>query len=111
MAALRGGDIKTALAQGEKYLATLPAKDWTLRLEIACQGDTLQKAAGLFAGGATPDLFLRPLRMRDGRTCYQVFLGRFASKSTAEQVIPGLPAPFRIEGNRPKAFQVQEVPE
>jgi len=109
-AALLGGDLPTALSQGGGYSASLSPGDWSLRLEIACQGETVQKAAKLLEE-AKPDLFLRPLRMRDGKTCYQVFFGRFASKNAAEQAIGALPAPFRVEGNKPKPFQIQEIPE
>lgn len=110
LAALRGGDIQTALAQGASHQSSLPRTDWTLRLEIACQGETLQKAARMLEAGR-PDLFLRPLAMRDGRTCYQVFMGRFPSKAAAEKAVPALPAPFRSEGNRPRAFRIDEIPE
>jgi hypothetical protein len=109
MAALRGGDLQTAVAQGARHVETLAPGDWTLRLEIACQGETIQKAANLMES-LHPDLFLRPMRMRDGKSCYQVFMGRFASKTAAEKVIATLPAPFRIEGNKPRAFQVREIP-
>ncbi len=110
LAALRGGDIPTALAQGAQHLKSLHRTDWTLRLEIACLGETLQKAARLLEG-VRPDLFLRPMAMRDGRTCYQVFMGRFPSKAAAEKAVPALPAPFRSEGNRPRAFRIDEIPE
>ncbi len=109
MAALRGGDLPTAVAQGARHVETLAPSDWTLRLEIACQGETIQKAARMMED-LNPDLFLRPMRMRDGKSCYQVFMGRFTSKAAAEKVIPTLPAPFRIEGNKPRAFQVREIP-
>jgi hypothetical protein len=110
LAALRGGDIKTALDQGARHLGTLAKADWTLRLEIACQGETLQKAARMLEA-KQPDLFLRPMAMRDGRTCYQVFMGHFASKAAAEKAIPGLPAPFHAGGNKPRAFRVDEIPD
>lgn len=110
LAVLRGGDIITALDQGARHLRTLAKDGWTLRLEIACQGETLQKAARMLEANQ-PDLFLRPLAMRDGRTCYQVFMGHFRSKAAAEKAIPGLPAPFRAEGNRPRAFRIDEIPE
>ncbi|MBI4913498.1 MAG: hypothetical protein HY823_12225 [Acidobacteria bacterium] len=108
LAALRDGDLETALEQGTRYLRTLPRSDWSLRLEIACQKETLQKAAGLLEGRKA-DLFLRPLKMRDGRTCYQVFLGHYSSRAAAEKVVPGLPSAFRSDP--PRAFQIAEIPE
>lgn len=110
LAALRSGDLSTALDQGARHLRTLAQTEWTLRLEIACQGETIQNAAKMLED-RRPDLFLRPMAYRDGRTCYQVFMGRFPSKAAAEKGVPSLPAPFRAGGNRPRAFRVDEIPE
>ena len=106
--AIVAGSWKLALAQGEAQRRYLHGK-WTLRLEIACQGDTVQHAAALFKG-SNPDLFLLPITLRDGRTCYQVFLGEYRSEAAALQAAKRLPAPFRAEGNRPRPFRVAEIP-
>jgi hypothetical protein len=107
--ALRKGDLVLALKQGEAYVREKSAQRWTLRLEIACQGDTISRAAGLFPDDR-PDLFLIPMKLRDGRTCYQIFYGKFASAAAAERQVATLPAPFREGGNRPKAFKIAEIP-
>jgi len=106
--AISAGSWKLALAQGEAQRKHLRGK-WTLRLEIACQGDTVQHAASLFKG-QDPDLFLLPMAMRDGRTCYQVFLGEYRSEAAALRAAKRLPAPFLAEGNRPRPFRVAEIP-
>ncbi len=106
--AIAAGAWKTALAQGEAQRRHLHGK-WTLRLEIACQGATVQHAADLLRK-QEPDLFLLPMVMRDGRTCYQVFLGEYRSETAALRAAKRLPAPFLAEGNRPKAFRVAEIP-
>ena len=106
--AIAAGAWKTALAQGEAQRRHLHGK-WTLRLEIACQGATVQHAADLLRK-QEPDLFLLPMVMRDGRTCYQVFLGEYRSEAAALRAARRLPAPFLAEGNRPKAFRVAEIP-
>ncbi len=106
--AIAAGSWKLALAQGEAQRRHLHGK-WTLRLEIACQGDTVQHAAALFKG-LDPDLFLLPITLRDGRTCYQVFLGEYRSEAAALRAAKRLPAPFRAEGNRPRPFKVAEIP-
>ena len=105
---LRRGDMETATRQGEKLLKESHQGTWSLRLEIACQGDTIQRAVGVFPDGK-PDLFILPIKLRDGRTCYQVFCGRFPSQAAAEKQAKSLPGIFR-EGNRPKPFKLSEIP-
>ena len=107
--ALRKGDLELAIKQGQKYLEEEPGSQWTLRLEIACMGDTLNKAVELF-GEEKPDLFILPITLRDGRSCYQVFYGRFPSSAAAEKRAAGLPKAFHEAGNRPKAFRTTEIP-
>ncbi|MBS1766304.1 MAG: hypothetical protein JST05_02735 [Acidobacteria bacterium] len=105
---LRKHDWETALIQGAAHRAAL--KDaWTLRLEVACQPDTLARAVAAFKEPA--DLFLAPMAMKDGRTCHQVCLGRFASEAEAQAAIARLPALFTEGGNKPRAFQASALPE
>ncbi|HEX9081023.1 MAG TPA: DUF4388 domain-containing protein [Holophagaceae bacterium] len=106
--AIWSGNWSLALSQGEAQRRLLGGK-WTLRLEIACQGGTVQRAASLLKDH-DPDLFLLPMTLRDGRTCYQVFLGAFGSESAALKAARRLPAPFRAEGNRPKPFRASDIP-
>lgn len=107
--AILQGDWKRAMLQGTAQRKVLQGK-WTLRLEIACQGSTVQHAADLLKG-QDPDLFLVPMIMRDGRTCYQVFLGAFGSEAAAKEAAKKLPPPFLAEGNRPKPFRVAQIPD
>ncbi len=105
---LHKGDWETALAQGSAYRASL--KDaWVLRLEVACQPDTLARAVAAFKEPA--DLFLVPMAMKDGRTCRQVCLGRFASEAEAQAALSHLPALFTQGGNKPRPFQASQLPE
>ncbi len=108
--ALRKGDLALAARQGQAFRGTLKPGTWTLRLEIACQTDTLRKAVGFFPE-RDPDLWVLPLVLRDGRGCYQLFLGSFATRAAAERHIPSLPSAFRAGGNRPKAFRLDELSE
>jgi hypothetical protein len=103
------GDWKQALVQGQAHLKTL-SSGWVLRLEIACQGSTVQHAAELLKD-RDPDLFLLPMAMRDGRTCYQVFLGHWGSEAAAKSAAKKLPGVFLLEGNRPKPFRVGQIPD
>lgn len=108
--ALRKGDMALAVRQGQNLRGTLKAGTWTLRLEIACQTDTLRKAVGFFPE-RNPDLWVLPLALRDGRGCYQLFLGSYASRAAAERQIASLPAAFRTGGNRPRPFREDELSE
>lgn len=106
--ALRKGDIGLAVRQGEKLLKSLPRAQWTLRLEIACQHETLRRAVDLFKE-EKPDLWVLPLSLRDGRGCYQVFYGHYPSQASAEKAAKRLPTAFRAENNRPKCFRLGEI--
>ncbi len=108
-ATLRTGKVEEALAQGRAHLKTLPASRWILRLEIACQAETLRNAA-LWMEPRSKDLFILPMELRSGQTCNQLFLGSFGSRAEAEAEIAKLPPPFREGGNKPRAFQVSEIP-
>jgi len=102
------GDWNLAVKQGLAHQKTLP-RGWVLRLEIACQGSTVQHAAEQFKD-RDPDLFILPMAMRDGRTCYQVFLGHWGSEAAAKAAAKKLPGLFLVEGNRPKPYRVAEIP-
>ena len=106
--AIRDGDWKLTLAQGAAHRQAIQGK-WSLRLEIACQGETVQHAAGLLKG-QDPDLFILPMTMRGGRTCYQVFLGGYESETAALAAAKRLPPAFLTQGNRPKPFRVDQIP-
>ena len=88
-----------AVTQGALQRKALHGR-WTLRLEIACQGSTVQHAVELLKG-RDPDLFLVPMAMRDGRTCYQVFLGSFGSKAAAKDAARKLPPPSTPKATGP----------
>jgi len=107
--AIKKGDLTKALAQGEQHVKDAPAEHWVMRLEIACQGDTIKRVTELFKEGK-PDLFLLPMTLRDGRTCYQVLYGNFPSKDAAEREGKHLPAAFMAERNHPKVFRFPEIP-
>ncbi|GLH72044.1 hypothetical protein GETHLI_05460 [Geothrix limicola] len=104
-----GGDWKRAVAQGALQRKAIQGR-WTLRLEIACQGSTVQHAADILKG-QDPDLFLVPMAMRDGRTCYQVFYGSYGSEAATKAAAKKLPPPFLAEGNRPKPYRVAQIPD
>jgi hypothetical protein len=108
LAAIDRGDLALAEKQGEKIVKDTPAGHFTLRLEIACQGDTIRRVAEIFKG-QEPDIFLLPMAMRDGRTCYQVLYGRFPSEQAALTQVKRLPASFLADRNRPKPFKFSDL--
>jgi hypothetical protein len=101
------GDVKAAVAQGQAYQKTLPGR-WTLRLEIACLESTLQRAAEHLKD-QDADVFVLPRTMGDGRGCYQLFLGAFASEAEAREAIKTLPPSFLADGNRPRPLPAERV--
>ncbi len=110
LAAIREGHWDHALAQGKAHLESLKTPRWTLRLEVACMGATVQNAESLLEQ-KDPDLWILPIHMRDGKVCYQVLLGDFASESAAEQAVKHLPKVFSAPGNRPKVFKTSDIPD
>jgi len=106
--ALDRGDLELAVRQGLRLSRETPATHYTLRLEIACQGETIQRVPELFKD-RQPDLFLRPITFKDGRICYQVLLGRFPTQQAAEKQMKLLPASFLAERSRPKLFRFSEL--
>lgn len=107
--ALRRGDMAKALELGRKRIEAIPARHWTIRLEIANLPSTLANAIKAFPAGE-PDLFIAPIKLRGGRTAYQLFLGDYPTKVEAERAAKTVPAFFLEGGQRPKPFLGTEIP-
>jgi septal ring-binding cell division protein DamX len=99
-----------SFAQGKAHKATLPKGSWTLRLEIACQPETVQNAAKLLDAAGVAHYSL-PIKMNNGKVCTQIFSGSYKSREEAEAHVKNLPATFLAGGNKPRPFQVAEIPE
>jgi hypothetical protein len=109
LAALLAEDMTKALDLGRRRVGAMPATHWTLRLEIANLPATLKHAAEAFQG-AQPDLFIAPIKLKGGRTAYQLFLGEYASRAEAEAAAKRVPGFFLEDGQRPRVLQVREIP-
>lgn len=107
--ALAGGDLPQAHRQGEAYRRAQAPGSWTLRLETARRVETVKQAVGLF-GEPKPDLWILPLRLRDGGIGSQVFLGAYRTRAEAERQIRTLPALFLAHGNLPQAYPMDKLP-
>ena len=103
-------ELSKAYAQGKAHKAALPKGSWTLRLEIACQKETVQNAAKLMNAAGVP-FYALSIKMNDGKICTQIFSGSFKSREEAEAHVKGLPSAFLAGGNKPRPFQVSEIPE
>jgi hypothetical protein len=108
-AAISQGSTAVAIEQGRAYRDRLPKSAWTIRLVVAERGDTLKNCAGALGGGGGGgrDIFLTPLRMRDGRLCYQLFLGNFPTRLSAEAELRKLPD--LLQRQQPRLMQVSDI--
>ncbi|MBP7618158.1 MAG: SPOR domain-containing protein, partial [Geothrix sp.] len=107
--ALRLGDMGKALEFGKKHIDALSGQRWTIRLLIANLPATLKNAVVAFPG-KEPDLFIAPIKLKGGRTAYQLFLGDYASKAEAERAAKAVPAFFLEGGQRPRPYQISAIP-
>jgi septal ring-binding cell division protein DamX len=99
-----------ALELGRKRIEAIPAHHWTIRLEIADLPSTLKNAVAAFPG-TEPDLFIAPIKLRGGKTSYQLFLGDYPSKADAERAARSVPSFFLEGGQRPKPFSGTGLPQ
>ena len=109
LAAINKGELDLAVREGEARAKEIPASHWVLRLEIAVQSDTIRRVSELFTG-EQPDLFLLPMKLRDGRTAYQIIYGHFPTREAAEKRAKHLPGAFLADRNRPRPFRISEIP-
>jgi hypothetical protein len=106
-AALADGHISVALEQGSVFQASLQNSSWTIRLIMACKGDSLQYCAQTLAP-LRPEFFLRPFSLRNGGQCYQLFVGVFPNKSSAETEMKKLLPLFERRVD-PKVIRVGDI--
>lgn len=106
--ALAQGDLELAVKQGRRLVRELPPEHCALRLEIACQGDTIQRLMSQFKG-QDPDVYLLPITLRDGRACYQVLYGNFPNLKAAQKAVPRLPRALHADRDQPKIFRIADL--
>jgi hypothetical protein len=107
--ALADGNATLALNQGNAFQSSISGTTWTIRLIVACQVESLRYCAQTLAH-ARPDLFLRPIRLRDGNMCYQLFTGQYPNRNAAEAELRRIRTAF--EGGRqvdPRIMQVGDI--
>lgn len=104
------GELAKAYAQGQAKRAGLPKNSWAIRLEIACQVETVHHAAKVL-DAAGQAYFVIPIKMKNDKTCTQIFQGPFSTRDAAEAHTKQLPALFRDGGNKPRPYLVSEIPD
>lgn len=97
-------------AEGHAKRTGLSRTAWALRLEIACQEDTVHHASKVLSA-AGESYFVVPIKMKNNKTCAQIFQGPFPTREAAEAHISVLPSLFREGGNKPRPYQVSEIPD
>jgi hypothetical protein len=110
LACIEAGDLAGAAELGRQKLSALDKEHWTLRLDIAYESTTVVNLVKSMPG-QEESCFLLPIRMKDGRTCYQVFLGDFPTESAALAKRAELPAWYTRRGNAPIPFKLGALPE
>lgn len=109
LAQIARDDLSGATELGAQRVAAAASGHWTLRLGVASGAATVRNYAAQLKGREA-DLFIRPFRMKDGRKCYQVFLGDQPSEAAARGLLQGLPQAF-LKGNAPKPFEIGKIPD
>lgn len=109
LGAVEAGDLEAASRMTEGRMAALQPDRWTLRLVIAHEPPTVLNLLAAIKG-REEQVFLRPIQMRDGRGCYQVFLGDFQDEASARQAALQLPPEVTEGGRAPKLFKGGDIP-
>jgi hypothetical protein len=102
-----GGEDWNALAERGRRTFEHPGKfRYSIQLEIACETETLRRAAAQDRGGK--HLWIVPTSYR-GRSCYRVLWGRFTGLEEARRAKAGVPAIFSTGGNRPAVVPFHDL--
>jgi septal ring-binding cell division protein DamX len=88
------GDFPGAAAIWEALLAEEHRGAFTLQLLTACQHDTIRDAQRSLGA---QDLYLVTKKV-NGRVCYRICIGTFASREVAGRALSGLPGEYRSAG-------------
>jgi hypothetical protein len=102
---LAGGDLRGAARGFAANLRTAPAGAASVQLLIACSDATVQKA---LANVASPELFIVPVKYQ-GRDCYRLLWGLYASANQAASAVPSVPDYFRQNGASPRVLSATEL--
>ena len=101
---LAAGDFPRAAQTFEAALRSEGDRRFTLQVLVACMPETVQKAV---AGAPGTDLMLFPASV-NGKSCYRMAWGLYASDAEARAALSTVPAHFR-SGGTPKAQKLSNL--
>lgn len=102
---LQAGEHAAAAAGFASAMRAQPRGVYTLQVLVACAGETVSKAVD---NAYAPQLYVLPVHYQ-GRDCYRVCWGVFASEAAASGAASEVPAYFTQGGARPKAVSLASV--
>jgi len=104
-AQLAAGQLAEAARGFAAHLRAAPRGTTSVQLLVACSGDTVQKAV---SSVASPELYIVPVRFQ-GRDCFRLCWGLYASASEAAAAARALPDYFRKGGATPRVMSAAEL--
>jgi hypothetical protein len=99
---LRQGKFRQAAEHFQNTFQT-NQRSFTIRLEVACQPETLQR--GLKQAGFNPALFLLPRKI-GARDCIALFWGRYDNATAAQKTLAALPVYFKEQKSPPQVVRL-----
>lgn len=105
-ARLDAGEFASAAKAWADALRPGGAGSFTLQIAIACQEESLQKAATRTRGADR--FFALPFSLQ-GRSCYRLCWGTYSTLDEAQAAKPSIPAFFLEEGGRPVVVSLQRA--
>lgn len=89
--------------------AVQDVETYTLRVMVAAMPQTVGRTLDVLKS-VSPEVFTKPIQMRNGQQCTQIFVGSFPSKVAAEYFVKNLPPEYQTRANRPLVCKVSELP-
>jgi septal ring-binding cell division protein DamX len=104
-AQLDAGSYAAAARGWAQIFRSKPAQAFTLQIAIACQEETLRKAARRTEG--SDQFFVVPFTMQ-GKVCYRLCWGSFPTLDSAQSARSSVPSFFLEEGGHPIVVSLQK---
>jgi hypothetical protein len=104
-AELDAGSYAAAAKGWAQVFRSGPAPAFTLQIAIACQEETLRKAAHRTAG--SDQFFVLPFALQ-GKVCYRLCWGNFPTLEAAQSARSSIPPSFIEEGGHPIVVSLQK---
>jgi septal ring-binding cell division protein DamX len=99
---MRQGQLPQAARGFQANVKAAPAGTLSVQLLVACAPETVQKAVD---GVRSDELFILPVNYQ-GRDCFRMCWGLYASPERASAALRALPDYFRVGGASPRVQPV-----